>query len=315
MNSYSALSSGRRGPLARANVGSRGTGRRRVALGTVLRILGVALGLAVPMIMLPRVPHVSPWPILLGLVPWTIGKYVLCPLRWHALSESGRARRWHFATYAESELIGLLTPGHVGADVWRMRRLVSVGMPKSHALAEVGLDRLVGAIGLAAFAGIAATTLPIRMVLCSLTVAGAALAVGLIVRLVRPEWIPHRKLPHPHRLAHGLVLSVLYQGSIVILLLGSLLAIGYTASPLELLGAFGASQVAAVVPGPHGASPRDGALVVALVALGVPWSAAVGAVALKALLAWLPALAFGGGCLLLARRLGTISRPVTAAAA
>ena len=56
------------------------------------------------------------------------------------------------------------------------------------------------------------------------------------------------------------------------------------------------------VPGPNGASPRDGALVVALVALGVPVVAAAGAVALKAALAWLPALVLGGASLVLTRR-------------
>ena len=68
-----------------------------------------------------------------------------------------------------------------------------------------------------------------------------------------------------------------------------------------MLGAFGASQVAGAVPGPNGASPRDGALVVALVALGVPWDAAPAAVAVKAAVAWLPALALGGVSLLLTR--------------
>jgi hypothetical protein len=58
------------------------------------------------------------------------------------------------------------------------------------------------------------------------------------------------------------------------------------------------------VPGPQGASPRDGALVVALMALGVPWSAALSAVTLKAMLAWAPGILLGGGCLLLARRYG-----------
>jgi hypothetical protein len=42
--------------------------------------------------------------------------------------------------------------------------------------------------------------------------------------------------------------------------------------------------------------------VLALTHLGVPWSAALGAVTLKALLAWGPAVIFGGGCLMLARR-------------
>ena len=74
----------------------------------------------------------------------------------------------------------------------------------------------------------------------------------------------------------------------------------------------GLRQLAAVLPGPNGASPRDGALAVALNALGVPWVAALGAVTLKALLAWGPALLIGGGCLLLARR--RASSPADAAA-
>jgi hypothetical protein len=36
--------------------------------------------------------------------------------------------------------------------------------------------------------------------------------------------------------------------------------------------------------------------------MGVPWAAAVGAVALKAALAWAPALALGGASLFLTRR-------------
>jgi hypothetical protein len=43
-------------------------------------------------------------------------------------------------------------------------------------------------------------------------------------------------------------------------------------------------------------------LVVALVALGLPWVAATAAVALKAVLAWLPALALGGVSLVVHRR-------------
>ena len=47
-------------------------------------------------------------------------------------------------------------------------------------------------------------------------------------------------------------------------------------------------EVAAVVPGPNGASPRDGALVAALVTLGIPWQAALATVSIKAAVAWLP---------------------------
>jgi hypothetical protein len=98
------------------------------------------------------------------------------------------------------------------------------------------------------------------------------------------------------------VLSLGYQLSIAGLLLGTVAATGHSLSPWAALGAFGASQLAGAVPGPNGASPRDAALVVSLAALGVPWGAAAVAVALKASLAWLPALALGGVSLLLYRR-------------
>jgi hypothetical protein len=39
-------------------------------------------------------------------------------------------------------------------------------------------------------------------------------------------------------------------------------------------------------------------------ALGLPWQAALGAVSLKAALAWLPGILLGGVSLLVARRLG-----------
>ena len=56
---------------------------------------------------------------------------------------------------------------------------------------------------------------------------------------------------------------------------------------MALLGVFGASQVAGVLPGLNGASPREGALVVGLASVGVPRGAAAAAVALKAAVAWL----------------------------
>ncbi len=115
--------------------------------------------------------------------------------------------------------------------------------------------------------------------------------------------MPRRPLPRGRALVLGVLLSVAYQLSICLLLLGTVMATGHTLGPLALLGAFGASQLAGAVPGPHGASPRDGALVVALAGLGLPWQAALGAVALKATLAWLPALLLGGVSLLLARLL------------
>lgn len=267
----------------------------------VVTVLGIAVAIAVPVVTLPRLPHVTLWPVVLGLVPWILGKYILCPLRWHALTDSDLRRWWHIRAYAEAELLGLFTPGHVGADLWRLRRLTRAGLNGADALTSVGLDRLVGAIGLAAFVGFAGTALPLRMLLVAFGVALLAVIAALVLRRVRPELMPSRPLPRPRVLAHALLLSAGYQLSIAALLLGAVAATGYQVSPLALLGAFGASQLAGAVPGPNGASPRDAALVVALAALGVPWVAAAAAVTLKAVVAWLPALLLGGVSLILTR--------------
>ncbi|WP_107765565.1 lysylphosphatidylglycerol synthase transmembrane domain-containing protein [Nocardioides terrigena] len=265
-------------------------------------VLGVVVSLLVPAMTLPRLPHVTLWPVLVGLLPWVVGKYVLCPLRWRVLTGAGLTRRWHMRAYAESELLGLVTPGHVGADVWRLHRLTRTGLGRGDAVMSVGADRFVGAIGLAVFVGFAGTALPTRMLLVSLAVGLVAVAVALVVRRVRPEWLPSGPLPRPRQLAHALALSAGYQVSIAGLLLGTVAATGHSVSPLAVMGAFGASQLAGAIPGPNGASPRDAALVVALVATGVPWVAATAAVTLKAALAWAPALVLGGTSLLLTRR-------------
>lgn len=285
---------------------------RAVAHSRTVLVLGVLVSVVVPAVTLPRLPHVSLWPVLLGLAPWVLGKYLLCPLRWRVLTDAGLSRRWHLRAYAESELLGLLTPGHVGADAWRIHRLSRSGLGRGDALMSVGLDRFVGAIGLAVFVAFAGAALPLRMLLVAAGVGAAAVAVALVVRRVRPDWLPSRPLPRPRQLAHALLLSAGYQLSIAGLLLGTVAATGHSVAPLAVLGAFGASQLAGAVPGPNGASPRDAALVVALVGLGVPWSAAAGAVALKAAVAWLPALVLGGVSLAVTRRAlraGTTLRP------
>jgi glycosyltransferase 2 family protein len=268
---------------------------------TVL-VLGVAVSLLVPALTLPRLPHVTVWPVVVGLVPWIVGKYLLCPLRWRALTDAGLTRRWHLRAYAESELLGLLTPGHVGADLWRLKRLTGAGLGRGDAVVSVGADRLVGALGLAAFVAFAGTALPLRLILPVVGISLTAVAVVLVLRRFRPQLLPSRPLPPPRALVHGLVLSAGYQLSIAALLVGAVAATGHSVSPLAVLGAFGASQLAGAVPGPNGASPRDGALVVGLVAAGVPWVAAAAAVTLKAAVAWLPALALGGLSLLATRR-------------
>jgi hypothetical protein len=275
---------------------------RAVLHSRIALVLGIAISLLVPALTLPRLPQVSLWPVLLGLAPWVIGKYVLCPLRWRVLTDAGLSRSWHLRAYAESELLGLFTPGHVGADVWRVTRLTRTGLGRGDALLSVGMDRFVGAIGLAAFVGFAGAALPLRMLLGAVGVGALVVVAALVVGRIRPDLLPTRPMPRPGQLFHALVLSAGYQLSIAGLLVGTVAATGHTVSPLAVLGAFGASQLAGAVPGPNGASPRDAALVVALVALGLPWVAATGAVALKAAVAWLPALTLGGASLVLTRR-------------
>ena len=283
--------------------------RLRAVLGSrTLLALGVLVSILVPVLTLPRLSQVSVWPVVAGLLPWVVGKYLLCPLRWRALTDADLTRRWHLRAYAESELLGLLTPGHVGADLWRLKRLTGVGLGRGDAVLSVGTDRLVGALGLAAFVAFAGTALPVALILPVAGLSLAAVVAVLVLRRVRPDLLPSRPLPPWRALLHGLVLSAGYQLSIAALLLGAVAATGNTVSPLAVLGAFGASQIAGAVPGPNGASPRAGALVVALAAAGVPLTAAAAAVALLAAVAWLPALALGGTSLLAGRR--SVAAPV-----
>lgn len=277
-----------------------------------LRFAAVFVALAVSLWSVQRVPNASWAPALLGVVPWAVGKYVLCPLRWHALSTAGRARRWHLRVYAESELLGLASPGHIGADLWRMHRLqADARMPRPCAVAEVGLDRLIGAIGLAFFVVLAGATLPLRVLLAATAIAVVVLLVALAARRRRPDLLAARPWPPWPVVLRGTALSVGYQLTIVGLLMGTVAAMGAHLNPVALIGVFGASQVAGIVPGVNGASPREGALVVGLAALGISWQAAVGAVALTALLAWAPALLLGGAGLL-ARRLSRYRNPAVA---
>ncbi len=264
--------------------------------------LGVVVAVAVPAFTLPRLPDVTFWPVLLGLLPWVVGKYLLCPLRWRVLTDAGLSRWWHIRASAEAELLGLFTPGNIGTDVWRVRRLTHSGLARGDAITSVGTDRLVGAIGLTAFVACAGAALPVSLLAAAGGLAAGVLVAVLLVRRLRPAWLPRRLLPTPRALLHGLWLSALFQATTAGLLLATLAATGHTLSPLALVGAFGASQLAGAIPGPHGASPRDGALVVGLVALGVPVVAAAAAVTLTATIAWLPALLLGGTSLLRTRR-------------
>ncbi len=267
-----------------------------------LQITGVLVAIVVTLWSFDRVPNPSWQPALLGLAPWIIGKYILCPLRWHALSTSGKTRRWHLRVYAESELLGLASPAHLGADLWRMHRLQKgAGMARPCAVAEVALDRLVGAVGLTAFVLISGATLPPQLLLAALGIALGVLIVALLIHRRRPGLLAARPMPAPRVVIKGALLSMGYQLTIMGLLIGTVSSMGEQLHPVALLGVFGASQVAGIVPGVNGASAREGALVVGIASLGITWQAAVGAVALTATLAWMPALFLGGGSFVIRR--------------
>jgi hypothetical protein len=269
-----------------------------------LQVTGVVLAVTVSVWSFDRVHGASWTPALIGLMPWIVGKYVLCPLRWHALSVGGRTRRWHLRIYAESELLGLASPAHLGADLWRMHRLQKdAGMARPCAVAEVALDRLLGSLGLTAFVLISGATLPPELLIAALGIALAVLITALMVQRRRPDLLAARPMPSPRVVLKGALLSTCYQITIMGLLIGTVSAMGEHLQPMALLGVFGASQAAGIVPGVNGMSAREGALVVGIASLGISWQAAVGAVALTATLAWMPALLLGGGSLAIRRLL------------
>jgi glycosyltransferase 2 family protein len=277
-------------------VGRVATRIAHVATRPWLQVSGVVVALAVSLWSFDRVHGASWTPALLGLLPWIVGKYILCPLRWHSLSTSGRTRRWHLRIYAESELLGLASPAHLGADLWRMHRLQkAAGMARPCAVAEVALDRLVGALGLTAFVLISGASLPPQLLVAALGIALAVLIGAVMVQRRRPDLLAARPMPAPRVVIKGALLSIGYQLTIMGLLIGTVSAMGEQLHPMALLGVFGASQAAGIVPGVNGASAREGALVVGIASLGITWQAAVGAVALTATLAWLPAVVLGGG--------------------
>jgi hypothetical protein len=267
---------------------------RALTVNVWLRVAAILAAIAVALWGLDRVPQASWAPALVGLLPWVVGKYVLCPLRWHALSSSGQRRAWHLRVYAESELLGLLSPAHVAADPWRIHRLHRLGMGRGTAIAEIAQDRLVGAVGIAAFVLISGVAFPPPLLAAAGGLAVIVLAGALLLRRRRPSLFTRARLPRRGALVHGVVSSFVYQATTLVMMFGAVWAVSGPVDPIGLLAVFGASQVAAVIPGLHGVGPREGALVVGLASLGLSWTAAIGAVALTALLAWPPALLLGG---------------------
>jgi hypothetical protein len=261
--------------------------------------LSVLLALGIAARSWTAAPHAALLPMFAGLACWTVGNYLLVPLRWHRLSSSGQRRLWHVRVYAEGEVLGLLSPAHAGTDLWRVHMLRTVGMDRPSAVVDVAADRLVGGIGIMAVAILGGATLPFWVVALCVGGAAAVLAIGLLVRRARPTLVA---LPRGRMLVRGIVMSCVYQLCAIGLLIGTVAAVGHSVAPMDMLGIVGASQVAALIPGVHGAGPKEGALAAGLVALGIPLSAAVGAISLAATLAWVPALLLGGTSHLARRR-------------
>jgi hypothetical protein len=262
----------------------------------------LVLVLTIAGVNLARVPNASVMPLLVGLIPFAVGTFVLCPLRWHQVTASGASRRWLMRVYAEGELLGMITPAHAGADLWRAHQLRKRGMETAAAYADVAVDRIVAGMATLVFIVVAGTTLPLEDLLPALVASPLVLVAALLVRRRHPNLFPNRPLPSPMRVLRGIGLGLVYQFTFLALLLGSLNALGQTVEPLPLLGVIGASRIAGVIPGMHGAGPREGALVAGLVAMGLPLHMALGATSLASVVVWAPALLLGGGCLA-ARRL------------
>lgn len=267
--------------------------RKRRWLWLVVRLVPLA-GIAVAIGTWSRLPHMRVEPALVGLACWTVGNYVVCPMRWQSVSSRGRSLAWYARIYAEGELLGMLTPQHAGADLWRIRQLVAAGGDKPGAVIEVAADRLAGGAMILVIAVVAGMTLPLQW----LPIAGGFVAiVAAAVYLARRWWRPrieNVQRPRGWAFVRGALISALYQLGYVGFVLGLVQAVGHQTNPLGALSVVGLSQAASLLPGVHGAGPKEGAMTGGLVALGLPLTAAVSAVALGAALAWVPAVAVGG---------------------
>jgi hypothetical protein len=259
-----------------------------------LRVAAIVLPLGVSLVNLARVPSIALLPLAPAVLLYVAGKYVLCPLRWHALTRGGLSRGWHLRAYAEGELLGLIAPAHVAADLWRANRLIRAGLTPGHTARAIALDRTVGAVGLG-LAGLAVGVAVPRVVVVTVVV---ALAVGLLVFWLVRRRSAERAGPSWSELGVGLGLSVLYQATAAAFLLGVVAAVHEPVHPVRLAAIYAASQLAGIIPGWTGLSARDGALAAALTTLGLPWAAALGSVALAAVIAWIPAVTLGGSSLL-----------------
>jgi hypothetical protein len=271
-------------------------GRRTVPrwLRHVVRLVPV-LGIVAAVASWSHLPRMQLEPALVGLACWTVGNYLVCPLRWKSVSSRNRSLAWYARVFAEGELLGMLTPQHAGADLWRIRQLVADGADKSAAVVEVAADRLAGGVMIVVLGLIAGMTVPARWwPIAGAVAATVAAAVWFTRRLWHPR-VAHVQRPRGWAFVRSAAISALYQLGYLGFILGLVGAVGHQVDPLAAMSVLGLSQAAGMLPGIHGAGPKEGAMAGGLVALGLPLAAAVSVVALGAALTWVPAVVVGGG--------------------
>jgi hypothetical protein len=242
-------------------------------------------------------------PVMVGLLCWTVGNHLVVPMRWRMVSTAGQRWSWHVRVYAEGELFGFLTPQHAGADLWRISRLRKLGLPRNRAIADVAADRLSGAFAICLLVAIGGGRLPAAVRLLALGILAVALGVAGLLRRPIGRRLSTLHWPGLRQFGTAAAFSVGYQLGYLGLALGVIAAVGQSADPVAVAGLLGAAQLASVLPLPgiHGAGPKEGALAAGLVALGLPLTAAISAVALTGALMWVPAVLGGGVSLAIPR--------------
>lgn len=258
----------------------------------LLPLLGIAAGVE----SLRHVHAVTLLPLLVAVAVWTLANYCANVLRWRSVSGRDLSLGWYVRVFAEGELLGLLTPQHAGALWWRARQLKRTGADTAGVVAELTADRLCSGVTVVAalLVGSAALPPPARMA----AFAVVALIVAALV-LTRRSWRHRLPTLDSRRAARWVGYSLLFQAGYVAFVIDAVAAVGVAVPAGSLLGVLAAAQVASVLPGVHGAGPKEGVLAGGLVALGASHGAALAVVGLLVGLVWVPALLLGGGGLLL----------------
>ena len=93
-------------------------------------------------------------------------------------------------------------------------------MVRPCAIAEVALDRLIGALGLTMFVVLAGATLPSQLLVAAVAIAAIVLLLAFIAHRRRPDLLTARPLPSMRVTVKGVSLSIGYQMTIIGLLMG-----------------------------------------------------------------------------------------------